>query len=33
VQRLLTATLEDMDLAWPAPAFDVKAEKKRLAAS
>lgn len=33
VQRLLTATLEDMDLAWPAPAFDVEAEKKRLAAS
>ena len=33
VQRLLTATLEDMDLSWPAPAFDVEAEKKRLAAS
>jgi PPK2 family polyphosphate:nucleotide phosphotransferase len=33
VQRLLTATLEDMQLSWPGPTFDVEVEKKRLAAS
>ncbi|THJ65517.1 polyphosphate kinase 2 family protein [Arthrobacter echini] len=30
VQRLLTATLKDMDLSWPEADFDVEAEKKRL---
>lgn len=30
VQRLLTATLDDMDPSWPKATFDVKAEKKRL---
>ncbi|MDQ0735651.1 polyphosphate kinase 2 family protein [Arthrobacter agilis] len=33
VQHLLTATLEDMQLSWPRAAFDVEAEKRRLAAS
>ncbi len=33
IQRLLTATLEDLDLGWPPAAFDVDVEKKRLAAS
>jgi PPK2 family polyphosphate:nucleotide phosphotransferase len=33
VQRLLTATLEDMQLSWPGPTFDVEVEKQRLAES
>lgn len=33
VQRLLTATLEDMQLSWPRADFDVDTEKKRLEAS
>lgn len=33
VQYLLTATLEDMQLSWPRPTFDVEAEKRRLASS
>ncbi|MGV0110342.1 PPK2 family polyphosphate kinase [Arthrobacter sp. CP30] len=33
VQRLLTATLEDMQLSWPRATFDVEAEKQRLAAT
>ena len=33
IQRLLTATLEDLNLGWPPATFDVDVEKKRLAAS
>jgi len=33
VQHLLTATLQDMQLSWPRPAFDVAAEKERLQSS
>ncbi|BDV31657.1 polyphosphate kinase 2 family protein [Microbacterium terricola] len=33
VQALLLHALEDIDPQWPAATFDVKAEKKRLAAS
>lgn len=33
VQHLLIHALEDMDLGWPEPDYDVEAEKKRLAAS
>ena len=31
VTELLIGALEDLDLSWPQPDFDVKAEKKRLA--
>lgn len=30
VQRLLVGALEDLNLTWPLPSFDVQAEKKRL---
>ncbi len=33
VQRLMINALQGMDLGWPVADFDVKAEKKRLAAS
>ncbi|KRC51795.1 phosphate--nucleotide phosphotransferase [Leifsonia sp. Root227] len=33
VQHLLIHALEDMDLGWPAPDYDVEVEKARLAAS
>jgi PPK2 family polyphosphate:nucleotide phosphotransferase len=33
VQELLISAMEDLDLEWPPAGFDVRAEKKRLAAS
>lgn len=33
VQRLLVSALEGLDLTWPLPNFDVRAEQKRLARS
>ena len=33
VQRLLLDALRSLDLQWPAPDYDVEAEKRRLAAS
>jgi PPK2 family polyphosphate:nucleotide phosphotransferase len=33
IATLLTEVLEGMDLDWPAPSYDVEAEKKRVAAS
>jgi len=33
IASLLTEALESMDLDWPAPSYDLKAEKKRVAES